>query len=354
MNKYFAYLWVSMAIALSACRSTAPEQKSALMVKTEQVKSYRNTLPTTYPGRIKAAEEVDLSFRVAGPIVDIPVEVGQFVRKGEVIARIDPRDYELQFKAVEAEYKQIKAEAERVIELYNRGSVPVNDHDKAVSGLQQMTSKYSACANALKDTELRAPFDGYVQKTYFDVNETIGAGMPVVSMINTRYFEVEIDIPSRDYIRQHLFKDFSCVVDVFSDRVFPLELIDIAKKANLNQLYSVRFRLKPDEKLPLAAGMSVNVTIQHASEDAELTLVPLSAVFEEKDESFVWVYRQETKKVERRPVIVRQILKDGTVVLNRGVEEGEIVVSAGVHKLKEGMTVELLKPVSRTNVGGLL
>ena len=78
----------------------------------------------TYPGRVKAAADVDLAFRVAGPIIRIPVQVGSFVRKGEVIAEIDPRDYELQYKATEAEYKQIKSEAERVIELYNRKSVP--------------------------------------------------------------------------------------------------------------------------------------------------------------------------------------------------------------------------------------
>ena len=86
------------------------------MVKTETVKNYENELQVTYPGRVKAAADVDLAFRVAGPIIRIPVQVGSFVRKGEVIAEIDPRDYELQYKATEAEYKQIKSEAERVIE----------------------------------------------------------------------------------------------------------------------------------------------------------------------------------------------------------------------------------------------
>ena len=151
------------------------------MVKTETVKNYENELQVTYPGRVKAAADVDLAFRVAGPIIRIPVQVGSFVRKGEVIAEIDPRDYELQYKATEAEYKQIKSEAERVIELYNRKSVPENDYDKAVYGLQQITSKYNAHKNALKDTRLVAPFDGYIQKKYFDTDETVAAGMPVIS-----------------------------------------------------------------------------------------------------------------------------------------------------------------------------
>lgn len=351
----FRYLFPLLGITVlySACRSSESESKPVMMVKAEAVKSYQNELKTTYPGRIKAAADVDLSFRVSGPLIRIPAGVGGYVRKGEVIAEIDPRDYELQYKATEAEYKQIKAEAGRVIELYNRKSVPVNDYDKAVAGLQQITAKYSAHSNALKDTRLLAPFDGYIQKQYFDAGETVAAGMPVISMINTRYFEVEIDIPSSDYIRQGAFRRFSGVADVFPARVFPLELIDITKKANLNQLYKVRLRLKPDSQLPLAAGMSVNVTIEYDAGEHALTCVPLSAVFEENGLASVWVYTAD-KKVTRRPVKVRQVLKDGRMVLDEGVESGEWVVTAGVHKLKEGMSVELLKPVAETNVGGLL
>lgn len=345
---------LGVIVTLSACRSSESTQKPVMMVKTETVKNHQRELQITYPGRIKAAADVDLSFRVAGPIIRIPAEVGRFVRKGEVIAEIDPRDYELQLKATEAEYKQIKSETERVIELYNRGSVPVNDYDKAFSGLQQITSKFAAHTNALKDTRLLAPFDGYVQKKYFDVNETVAAGMPVISMINTHYFEVEIDIPSSDYVRQNLFRHFTCVADVFPEHVFPLELIDITKKANLNQLYRVRLRMNPDPNIPLAAGMSVNVCIDYEAGNATLTEVPLGAVFEENGVSSVWIYNPSDKQVARREVKVRQVLKDGRIVLESGVQQGETIVTAGVHRLKEGMKVELLKPVSKTNIGGLL
>lgn len=75
--------------------------------------------------------------------------------------------------------------------------------------MQQITSKYNAHKNALKDTRLVAPFDGYIQKKYFDTDETVAAGMPVISMIDTRYFEVEIDVPSSDYVRRHLFNRFT-------------------------------------------------------------------------------------------------------------------------------------------------
>lgn len=341
-------------LGFSACRVPPSGGRSVRMVKTDTVKVCRHELQTSYPGRIRPAADVDLAFRVAGPILDMPVEIGRYVRKGQVIARIDPRDYELQFRATEAEYRQVKAEAERVMELYRRKSVPVNDYDKAVSGLRQISSKHSAHENARKDTELRAPFNGYIQKKYFDAGETVAAGMPVISMIDTHYFEVEADIPSADYVRRGLFRRFHCVADVFPEHVFPLELVDIARKANLNQLYRMRFRLRPEAGFPLAAGMSVNVTVECEPAGAGLTEVPLSAVFGKGGETSVWIYRPGENRVERRGVRVSRILKSGRAVLDSGVQAGEIVVTAGVHRLEEGMAVEPLKPVSRTNVGALL
>ena len=248
----------------------------------------------------------------------------------------------------------MKEEAGRVIELYNRGSVPVNDYDKAVAGVKQITAKYNAHKNALADTRLTAPFDGYIQKKYYDSHETVAAGYPVVSMINSNYFDVDIDIPSSDFVRQDLFKSFSCTIDVFPGQVFPLELIEITRKANLNQLYRMRLRLKPVSGVDIAAGMSVNVTIEYNPNEEALTVVPLSAMFEENGVSAVWVYSPETQSVTKRVIQLKKLLKTGELIVSGGLAAGEIVVSAGVHSLKEGMSVELLKPVSKTNVGGLL
>ena len=354
MKCHFYYFLLGMSVLGVACHSDKAVKDTTVTVKTEVVKNYQDELYITYPGKVKPASDVNLSFRVAGPILRIPAEAGAFVRKGELIAEIDPRDYEVQFSATEAEYKQVKAEAERVIELYKRNSVPVNDYDKAVSGIQQITAKYKAHQNALQDTRMLAPFDGYIQKKYFDAHETVSAGMPVISMINNSYFEVEIDIPSSDYVRQPYFKAFSCTFDVFPGKVFPLELIEITRKANLNQLYRMRLRLRTVSGVDIAAGMSVNVTIEYTPDEVTLTSVPVSALFEYEGESSVWIYDARTGEVHRRAVKTGKFLKTGEAVIYEGLNAGEIIVSAGVHSLEEGMKVKMLRPLSKTNVGGLL
>lgn len=355
MTNKFILLMLSMVLFLGACRtSKSGRTQSKMVVKADTVKDHQGELSIVYPGKIKAASDVNLAFRVAGPILRMPLEVGAFVKKGTLIAEIDPRDYEIQFSATEAEFRQVKGEAERVIELYRRKSVPVNDYEKAVYGLRQITAKYNAHKNALEDTRLLAPFDGYIQKKIFNPHETVNAGIPVISMINNTYFDVEIDIPSSDYVRQNLFKSFSCTIDVFPNKVFPLELIEVTRKANLNQLYKMRLRLKPEKGFDIAAGMSVNVNIEYNPQISELTIIPLSAIFENKGDSAVWVYNPSTQTVSMRGVKLSKLLKDGTAIVAQGLKVGEIVISAGVHELKEGMKVELLRGVSSTNVGGLL
>jgi len=343
-----------IALFSFSCGNKQKSTQSVQTVKVFTAVGYGAENSVSFPGKIKAASDVNLSFRIGGPIKKIYAEVGDFVKKGDVIAEIDSRDYAVQLSATQAEYNQIKAEAERVIALYEKKGVTPNDYDKAEYGLQQITAKLDAHRNALADTKLRAQFDGYVQKRFFDSGETVGPGMPVVSMVSTTHPEVEIFIPSSDFIRRSDFVGYECSVDILPGISFPLELIGIAKKANLNQLYAMRLRLAGNAVPVPSPGMSATVTISLKPTNSELVTVPLSAVFEDGNISSVWVFNRDSQTVERREIKVGEIHLDGMVVITSGLKEGEIVVSAGVSVLKEGQGVRPLQPVSKSNVGGLL
>lgn len=356
MKKLAIILLFGFIICFPSCHTQKYErEKSTLTVKIDTVRMYGNELFVSFPGRIKAAEDVNLAFRVSGTLLKVPVDAGKKVKKGDLLAEIDPRDYQVQLSATEAKYKQIKAEAERVIQLYRKKSVPENEYDKAVYGLQQITAKYEAHKNALNDTRLLAPFDGYIQKKLYDKEETVSAGMPVISMISANQFELEIHIPVSDYLRQQQFRDYTAVLEIIPDHTFPLELIDIARKANANQLYTMRFRLtKIPQGINLAAGMTAEVTIHYLPEESVLYRLPISAVFEKDGNSYIWIYDAAGKRISIRQITPVEILKDGQLIVSTGVKEGEIVVSAGVHSLEEGMVVDILPPVSETNIGGVL
>ncbi|MDR1672238.1 MAG: efflux RND transporter periplasmic adaptor subunit [Bacteroidales bacterium] len=353
MKKY-VIITAGFAVALSACIGKKAGEAALQTVKTDTVRIYGEKQKITFPGRIKAASDVSLSFKVSGTIAGIYAEEGDYVKKGQMLVEIDPRDYAIQLSATEAEYMRVKAEAERVAELYRKGSVTPNDYDKATYGLKQITAKYDAHKNAVNDTKLLAPFDGYIQKRFFGKNETTGAGIPVISMINAGAPEVEINIPSSEFIRRDKFESFNCTVDIYPGKEFPLELIGVAPKANLNQLYAMRLRMKNTDKPLPSPGMTATVIIRLKTEESEMVCIPYSALFEANDRSSVWVYDPDVQTVTIRAVRLHTVLGGGLMIISGGLKAGEIVISAGVHSLREGEKVKLLPPVSPTNTGGLL
>lgn len=357
MNMKFLVLLVLGGIllfGLNGCRRSTPPIIIQQLVKTTEVKQHTNLSEVIYPGRIQAAADVKLAFRVAGPVKHIYVKEGQYVKRGVVLAELDPRDYKLKYDAALAEYNQVKDESERIIELYRRNSVTVNDYDKAIAALKRVTALYDANRNMLGDTKLRAPFDGYIQNKYFDAYEIVNQGTPVLSMIDNDYLEVDIDIPSRDYIRREDFVRFDCRMDVYPDTILPLELLEVNQKANFNQLFKMRFRLKRDKNLKLAAGMSASVAIHFKASETDLSIIPIAALFQKNNRSYVWLYDQPHGVVKMMPVEVVQIQKDGEVLVRSGLQDGQRIISAGVNNLTEGQSVKELAPISPSNIGGLL
>lgn len=328
-------------------------EKLPPMVKTAVVQKQDDCITISYPAKVIAEQDVNLSFRIAGPISRVRVAEGERVHKGDVLAEMDPRDYKIQLDATTAQYNQIKAEAERVMELYKRNSATQNDYDKAYYGLQQITSLLHAHTNALADTRLKAPFDGYVHKIIFGANETVAAGTPVIAMISDGDPQVSVNIPSVDYVNAGNFNRFYCTINVFPGRTYPLDLINISKKANLNQLFTATFVFKKGlQNLP-SPGMSANVFIEYRYGSNPLVSVPVSAIFSEDGDSYVWVIRAD-ETVSRRRITPMDITGKGIAVISSGLDEGERIVTAGVHVLQEGEKIRIMKENSKTNIGNLL
>ena len=345
---------LSCLLIFNGCKDSSSNNYEIRSIKADTVKVHGLAGSNTFPGKVMAASDVNLAFRVSGSIDKINANVGSYVRKGELIAQIDSRDYELQLEATNAEYNRIKSEFDRITELYEKGSVTPNDYDKAKYGFQQISAKLETHRNALNDTKLLAPSDGYIYKRLFERGETIGAGIPVISMITAETGEVEINIPTSDYIRRDQFANFFCRADVFPNSTFPLELMGITPKANANQLYTMRFRMKGGIDEKPGPGMSVMVTINFKNELAQTVSIPLSSVFQSDGKSKVWVYNTTNETVNKQDITITQILNDGTVVVSSGLTAGDMVVTAGIHSIKEGEKVKLIPAFSSTNVGGLL
>jgi RND family efflux transporter MFP subunit len=355
MNYQLSIIAAAVALTSASCGGNSREASPVVRtVKVDTVRVADGGQQSVYPAKVRAGADVSVAFRVSGSIERMPVAEGAFVRKGAVVAELDTRDYRVQLSATEAEYNQIKATAERITELYKRGSATKSDYEKATYGLEQIAAKYRNHQNQLADTRLTAPFDGYIRKKIHDTGETVGAGMPVVSMISGGDWQVELSLPVQDYARRNSFERFEAIVATAPDQPLPLELLELSPKGNASQLYNMTLRVKQPCKATLAAGMSVEVVIGYRTGQAVTYKIPLSAMFERDGAPHVWIFKSEDLPAEARRIAVSEVQHDGYLIVEQGVVAGEMVVTAGVHSIKDGERIKPLPAASKTNVGGLL
>ena len=349
---------VAVILIGSFITSCGEQTKDTDRVKTVKIDTVRTECAQTilqYPGKIKAAEDVNLAFRVSGTIRKIHVKDGQPVKAGQLLAELDPTDYQIQLNATEAQYKQIKSEAERVIALYNDGGTTPVAYDKAVYGLEQISALYKHHQDELAYTKLYAPFSGFVQKHLFESHETVGAGMPVLQMVGKGSPEVEINIPAAEYINRERFGNYQCTFDIYPGKTYTLKQIGITHKANSNQLYTMRLQLET-EGLPMpSAGMNTMVSIRLNDEASNELIIPTNALLQENGRSCIFVYHPETGIVQSKEVSILRLTSDGrSIITSSSLKPGDIIVTAGIHSIRDGEQVKPLAPASATNVGGLL
>lgn len=355
MNKnYIIAGALVITIGFSSCSSKKESKAAVKSVRVETVASTASQSVMQYPGKVKASDDANLSFKVAGRIQKFLVNEGTYVHQGQVLVEMDPADYKLQLKAIEAEYTQIKNDCERIIALYADSATTKSNYDKAVSGLEQITAKLENARNQVSYTKIIAPYDGYVQKHIMAENEIVSAGLPVISMMSSKAMEVEINLPISEYVKRQNFKSYTCSFDVFPGKVYELQLINITPKANSNQLYPMRFSIRhvDGQQMP-SVGMNTTVSITSTEQETEELIVPTSAVRYYEGKSFVYVVDKGV--ASERVVNISSLKSNGTsIITSSEVKEGDVIISSGIHHIDNGDAVKPLAAPSAANVGKLL
>ncbi|MCQ2257764.1 MAG: efflux RND transporter periplasmic adaptor subunit [Bacteroidaceae bacterium] len=344
------------AVSLISCGEKKVQSNEAPLVDVVTVKNSNEIGSQSFTGKTKPAEEVNLAFKVAGQIQRVLVKEGDYVRAGQVVAVMDSRDYNVQLSATQAEYEQIKADAERVMALYQEGNTTASNYDKARYGLQQISQKLEHHKNQLADTQLRSSINGYVQAKLHESGETVAAGMPVISIFASGDTEVEIKFSAADFANIDKFTSFYCKFDITGDEQFPLTISRTSQEANSSQLYTVRLKFAtPVSNKRITPGMTTMVYSETINKNASnVFYVPSSAVVNNNDKTIVYVYDEKQDVVKARQVSLNKINRDGTSIIDKGLKQNEKIVVTGVHHIKDGQKVRLMQKPSSSNIGGLL
>ncbi|MDD6211273.1 MAG: efflux RND transporter periplasmic adaptor subunit [Bacteroidales bacterium] len=344
---------VAVSCLLCGCAEKQQETFTRSVVLTEPVRLGTESVKS-FSGIVQEAHEISLGFKTPGQIERIAVKEGDYVRQGQLIARLDDADYKLGVEAAQIQYDQMKNEVARMKKLYDEKSLSGNDYEKAVAGLQQLKVQLQTNQNKLDYTRLYAPVDGYVQSVNFEPAEMVDAGTPIVNLLDVKRMEVEVDIPASLFVQRDRFTGFFCQSAFTGGEELPMKLISITPKADGNQLYRMRLVFDGADDKRLTAGMNVEIGIRIAgSENAGFFTLPLHTLFREKENTYVWVLGNDTTVV-RREVTVDGTDASGNAVITSGLNGDERVIKAGVNALQENEKVRVIEEPAETNVGGLI
>ena len=336
----------------TACGSGADENGTTHSVMTVQPIQVGGQSVKHFSGMVKEDAEISLGFKTAGQLQQIYVKEGDYVRQGQLLARLDDSDYLLGVQAAEAQYNQLHDEVARLEKLYAGKSISKNDLQKAQAGLEQVEVNLKNNRNKVDYTRLYAPQSGYVQSVNFEKAEMVNAGTGVFTLLSGGELQVEVNIPASLYVQQSQMERYEGTV---MGQTYPLQLVSITPKADNNQLYRAVFNLKGVDRKEarVTSGMNVSVDIYMAASSGQAGYeLPLHALFEEGGKSYVWVVQSDST-VARREVQLSGTDETGNALVSSGLQGSEQVVKAGVNVLLEGEKVKVIGQPSATNIGGL-
>ncbi len=307
-----------------------------------------------YSGRIEARVQADLAFRVGGKVIARPVNLGDHVKAGEVLARLDPADLRFSQESAAASVAAAQADAANARADYQRYTrlgraspafLPAEMDkrraalDGAVARLAQAQRQYALARDQASYGTLRADSDGFVAALPVQVGQVVTAGQTAVSLAHSAEIEAAVDVPENRLPDVRAATDIS--VALWSDPAHPLpgKLREIGALADpASRTFPVRVTIAGPAAQTLGLGMTATVRFARTA-GPPVVFLPASALTDRDGAAAVWVLDSAASRAARRKVTLAALRGDGTIAVIGGLHAGEQVVTAGTSELRDDLPV---------------
>lgn len=307
-----------------------------------------------FPAVANAAERSHLSFRVAGEISRLYVKEGDQLKQGDLIAELDPTDYQLAVDNASARYSVVDSQYKRSKPLVDKGLLAKSQFDEIAANRQIAYAELELAKLRLSFTKLHAPVDGIISRVNADQFENIQVGQQVVNIHSVDSVEVLIQLPDRLYTNQPnqaTLSKIQAVVKVPSGNQYSAQIKEFTTEPDpATGTFTVTLSMPMPEKEYILDGMPVEVTSKGENVGLKLNLgvqIPIEAIFNgdgddlDKENKYVWRLNSDST-VTKQQVIVGKASKDLIQILD-GLSQDQTVVVAGLSRLREGMQVQVIK-----------
>ena len=349
---------VVLATFAVGCSEEIPavETASPRPVRVEAVTTRSPTVPSVLAGVAKAGVESNLSFRVSGTVDRLPIVVGQLVKKGELLGRLDPIDYELAHEEAkaslaqaEASLRQTIADYGRVRALYENNNSSKSDLDAGRAGFESAQAQVDAAQKRIAQaqqqvgyTKLRAPIAGAISEISVERNETVSAGQSILRLASGELPEIEVAVSEITIPYIHPKMSARVEFDALPGQQFEGIVSEVSVSSGRgNSTYPVTIRLQQTVSA-VRPGMAAEVRFEIQPETEANIVVPAVAVGEDRHGRFVYVLDGDGPEffARQRRVEIGEFVEEGVEILS-GLEIGERLITAGVRRMVDGMTVRL-------------
>jgi RND family efflux transporter MFP subunit len=347
-----------LGCALTGCKEEVEIVEEIRSLKTITVSEVATAQIRRFSGIVNATDSSNLSFEVRGNVKTVQVDIGDRVRKGQVLAVLDEEPYQLDLNAAQAEL--VAAEAmvdndkkayDRQMRVFEQGAGSKSRLDRAKYNLEAAQSQVSVqearvnlAKRNLTKTTLFAPYDGYIAWRSVEPHEEIAAGQKVLVIDAKGALEVELAIPESSINRISIGEPVTVRFPTLPNRSVKGKISYIGSAAVKSNAFPVKIGLVgPTENI--SPGMTAEVTLSMEDDKKILGyLIPIQAILPSKGvgEGFAFAYDPQTTTVRKTPIKTAST-NENMVVVTEGLSTGDIIAVAGVSFLDDGMKVKLLE-----------
>lgn len=342
---------VGLLLVVSGCSKKGPVTEDLPLVRSQTIKLDIVGQNASYSGEVRGRYEAQLAFQASGKVIKRYVELGSVVAAGDVLMEIDPKDVQqtvnissAQVASAQSQLNLAEVNLERYRKLYAENAVSraqldqyENAYQVALAGVNQAIAQYAQGANLLGYTSLVADSAGIISAVNVEAGQVVSAGQAVMTLVKGNEREIEINVPENriDEIRsaKQVNVSFWALPGVSTEGKVR-EISPIADK--VTRTYKVRISLV-NPSAAMSLGMTASVAVGAAGSQ-QAVYIPLSAIYQTGDTPNVWVVRDGV--VSLRPIKVG-VFGDNKIQVLSGLQDGDVIVTGGVQKLREGQKVRI-------------
>ena len=307
------------------------ELLSLEILEVKMMDSYKIT--REFPGKLLPAQQSNLAFEIPGKINVVNVDIGDAVKKGQILAELDNREATAQLKQAKAKYDLALQILNRYKDLRSEGHISIQDLDNANSEELIAKSQYEFYKVKLEQTKLIAPFDGVIQNRYLDTGSVINGGIPIVEILGSKNVEAHISIPLKFIDKLNIGNSYDFKIGNKRPKGVLARLAPMTPGGSDNRLAIFNFDTFFDPGSIAELKLSLNIL-------GRGTWVPIKSL--SQSEQGIWaIYTVNDKKVVARDLVEILYFEGEYAFVNGTLNDGDLVVLGGAQKIIEGKSLNI-------------